>query len=87
MYKNQPIVNLPFWGNRTDGGVLQNSVAFWIGKAFLKSSQPTVGLMKSTSSTFSGIISQEYHEFVKIVMELSNILYQYIGPQHFFHTM
>lgn len=58
IYKKQTIINLPFWGFKTDGGILHNSIPFWVGKAFLKSKQPVVGLMKNTTSTFSGTISQ-----------------------------
>jgi hypothetical protein len=57
-YKNQPAINLPFWGYKTDGGVLNNNIPYWIGKAFLKTKQPTVGMMRNTSCTFSGAISQ-----------------------------
>jgi hypothetical protein len=74
IWSNQKIISLPFWGYKTDGGVLYNSIPFWVGKAFLKTDKPIVGLSAMHSGCFSGCISQDYYEFSNIVAGLSRIL-------------
>lgn len=74
IWTNRKIISLPFWGYKTDGGVLHHSIPFWIGKAFLKSEQPIVGLSSLNTGCFSGCLSQDYYEFSNIVVNLSKLL-------------
>jgi hypothetical protein len=53
-------VNLPFWGAKTNGGILYKSIPFWIGKAFLKTVNPVVGLENKHSANIIGYLAQDY---------------------------
>lgn len=73
VWRTRAIIDLPFWGYHADSGVLYHSLPFWIGKAFLKTSKPIVGMAGMRSGSFSGCLSQDYYEFTGIVQSLSKI--------------
>lgn len=45
---------IPFWGVRTNSGVTGNSLRFWIGKSFMRTLDPQVGLKKFENSFIEG---------------------------------
>jgi len=53
--------------------VLYHSLPFWVGKAFLKTQRPIVGMSGMRSGSFSGCLSQDYYEFSGMVLNLSKI--------------
>lgn len=73
VWRANAIINLPFWGYRTNSGVLYHSLPFWIGKAFLKTRKPIVGMAGMRTGSFSGCLSQDFFEFSGIVQALSRI--------------
>ncbi len=74
VWHGRKTISLPFWGNKSEGGVLYHSVPFWIGKAFLKTNKPIIGLSENRWGSFSGCLSQDYYEFAGIVTQLSKLL-------------
>lgn len=73
VWRTHSVISLPFWGYHTDAGVLYHSLPFWIGKAFLKTHKPIVGMSGMRSGSLSGCLSQEYFEFAGIVQNLSRM--------------
>lgn len=52
----EDVMELPFWGEATDGGILNNNLRFWIGKTFMKSHRPTVVLNRNENCRIVGNI-------------------------------
>ncbi|CAK87126.1 unnamed protein product (macronuclear) [Paramecium tetraurelia] len=85
--KNGRILELPFWGIETNGGLTGNSLRFWIGKSFMNTDSQQVSLARLENSFIQGILAldsinlksalvQYTKKFIQILgMELSQTFY------------
>ncbi|CAK60231.1 unnamed protein product (macronuclear) [Paramecium tetraurelia] len=85
--KGGQLKEIPFWGIETNGGLANNSLRFWIGKTFMKTSEPQVGLRKFENAFISGTLSFNQVQFKKALLEYAQKFIEVMGQEitnHFF---
>ncbi|CAD8203915.1 unnamed protein product [Paramecium octaurelia] len=85
--KGGKLKEIPFWGIETNAGLANNSLRFWIGKTFMKTSEPQVGLRKFENAFISGTLSFNQVEFKRAFLEYAQKFIEIMGQEitnHFF---
>ncbi|CAD8102468.1 unnamed protein product [Paramecium primaurelia] len=83
--KGCKIKEIPFWGIETNGGLSNNSLRFWIGKTFMKTNQPQVGIRKLENSFLSGTLAFNQISFKKALLEYAKNFIDFMGQEITYH--
>ncbi|CAD8115066.1 unnamed protein product [Paramecium sonneborni] len=87
--KGIKVKEIPFWGIQTNAGLAYNSLRFWIGKTFMKTNSPQVGLTKLENAFISGTLAQNQVDFKNALIDYCQNFIDLLGLEiasHYFNN-